>query len=165
MSGDGLPNVNMTENCPEIVHRILCDKLKLRLPVEDISSAYRIGRRPTTQGPDKRSLYVKLLNCDIKNSIITSCKKMKPDKLYINENLTPGRAKVMSMLRKMKREVPDRITGVGSRDGRVFAWLKPPNSSSPASRVSVGSLSDVEKLCGDFGLDMSDFRMNGQASR
>ena len=43
---------------------------------------------------------MKLANRELKNSIIMSSKKVKPIDLYVNENLTPTRAKIMSLIQK-----------------------------------------------------------------
>ena len=99
---------------------------------------------------------MKFKNKEEKQTILNNCKTMKPSNLYINENLIPGRARILTVLRRMRRERPSRLSAVGSRDGRVFAWVKPPNPASSAFRRIVSTMNEVEQLCGEFDLNFAD---------
>lgn len=81
---------------------------------------------------------------------------MKPADLFINGNLTPNRAKIVSTLRRIKREKPSHVSAVGSRDGRVFAWLKLPNSKASGVKRTFNSMKDVEKVCDDLNLNFAE---------
>ena len=56
----------------------------------------------------------------MKNDLLQACISGTPRDLYINESLTPGRAKVLFTLRLAKRRFPDKIAACGSHDGRVY---------------------------------------------
>ena len=143
ISGNSVPEVKTDENCPVMVQEILQNRVKYNVPLENIVTSYRIGRKPTNQIADKRNIYVKLANSELKNSIIMSSKKVKPIDLYVNENLTPTRAKIMSLIQKMRKENPSKLDGIGTREGRVYAWIKPPGPSFRNTKVFFDSITDI----------------------
>ena len=147
-SGQGIPEVTAGENCTAIVKDIVKNKLQLEIRVNDISTAHRLGKKVSNQQPDKRNIIIKLCRRDQKSDILNACRQLKPD-IYINESLTPIRGTIMYVLRKARRQFPRIITGCYSRDGRVFVWLRSPNSSPNDKdiRQSVNSRLKLEELC------------------
>ena len=141
-----------------MVQEILQNKVKYNVPLENIVTSYRIGRKPTNQIADKRSIYVKLANRELKNSITMSSKKVKPFDLYVNENLTPTRAKIMCLIRKMRKENPSKLDGIGTHEGRVYAWIKPPGPSFRNNKVFFDSISDIQEFCLKEGVEMPVYR-------
>lgn len=157
LSGNSLPAVREGESCGGLVSEIFKNQLKHVLLPGDIVESYRLGKKPASQTPDRRPILVKFNKREIKDTVLMNCKSVKPTNLYINENLTPMRAKILSLLRRLKREKPQRLAAVGSRDGRVYAWLKPPNPSAPNSKVFFNTLANVEKFCGDLEVNFNEF--------
>ena len=76
-----------------------------------------------------------------------SCRRVKPANLYVNEDLTQVRASILYALRQTKRRHPAKVRGCGSRDGRVFLLLTPPNPAEHSRRVFVDNLDRLEELC------------------
>ena len=72
-----------------------------------------------TDTSDRRNILMKLSNLDTKNDLILSCKRAKPNGLYVNEDLTPVRAKILYTIRQAKKKLPHKIAGHGSINGRV----------------------------------------------
>ena len=151
LSGDDLPPCETGEVTANICCDLIKEKIKVNLIPSDISISHRIGKKPVSQGPDRRSIMVKLCRRDVKTSLLDACRNLKPRNFYINESLTVTRSRIMFVLRKMKREKDSRVTGAFSRDGRVFAWAKHSPGSPPGSKnikIQVNTMTALE----DFSL-------------
>ena len=80
-----------------------------------------------------------------------SARRSKTD-LYVNENLTPLRSTILYVLRMAKRKFPSIITGCGSNDGSVYAFLKPLNSLAPDARdvrLKINNQSELKRFFAD----------------
>lgn len=147
-----VPEVREGENCKVVVRDMLKEKTKLSIKLDDISIAHRLGGKSKQQGPDRRSIIVKLCRRDLKTDILYACKEHRPP-FYVNENLTPIRNKIMYFLRQLKKKYPSKIHGCRSFNGNVTAFLPLPGSSSAAStermrtrRVMVNTRRSFEEL-------------------
>ena len=56
----------INEKCSNIVTSLLKNGVKLQLRPDDISTAPRIGKKPISHAPDKRSIIFKLWRRDLK---------------------------------------------------------------------------------------------------
>ena len=74
LSGTCVPEVTSGEICSNIVQKLVRDKLRIQLNDNDISVAHRLGKKPITQGPDKRGIVVKLCRRDTKRQILSEKK-------------------------------------------------------------------------------------------
>ena len=129
-SGTKVPNSTNGEDCKRVLQELVKSELKIELQPSDISTAHRLGRKPSTQGDDKRPIVVKLCRRDMKRELVFASKKLpRPASLYVNESLTPNRKTILFSLRQMRRNHPDVVKGCTSIDGRIFAFTKPPEGS------------------------------------
>ena len=149
ISGSAIPSVVPGESDGQAVVKVLKNLLKYEISPSEITKAYRVGSKSNTQAPDRRSIMVQLLTHDRKNDMLQACRKVKPPNLYINDDLIPIRSKIQYALRQIKKSRTDRIAYCGSWEGRVYIWLKPPNSSAPNQRVFINSIDRYRKLCSD----------------
>lgn len=152
-SGSDIPAATTGENCGQLICSVVEEKLKLSISASVISIAHRVGKMPITQGPDRRSIVVKLCRREIKRDILDACRKFKPTGLFVNESLTPVRSTIMYILRKAKREFPNKISGSNSVDGKVFVWVHPPNPNAPNarnSRMSVNTHLKLAQFCSNI---------------
>ena len=102
------------------------------------------------QGADKRNIMLKLCNSEIKKDILGACRGVKPLGLFINDDLIPSRATILFALRQAKKKFPSKIAAAcGSQDGRVFAFVKPPNPSAKNQKIFVNSMQKLEEFCSD----------------
>lgn len=150
ISGSGVPAVLAGENGVHVVCKLLKDVLKLEVPLSSISDAHRIGKKPINQQVDSRNILFQLARRDLKSDILKACKTVKPVSMFINENLTPTRSTIMYVLRRAKRQFPEKISGSSSRDGKVFVWLKPPNANAPDSKntkMAINSYHRLDEFC------------------
>ena len=161
LSGSDLPAVQVGELTTNVCCDIVKKKLNFNMNTTDISISHRIGKKPSAQGPDRRSLMVKLCRRDIKTTLLSACRDQKPTGFYINESLTVVRSKIMYVLRRMKKEENSRVTGAFSRDGRVFAWIKHAPGSPPGSRnikVPVNTVAALQEFSTQYmGKDVSNY--------
>ena len=145
-SGSAVPPVVNGEICANIVTDLAKDKLRMQIRDGDISTAHRLGKKPTTQGPDKRSIIVKLCRRDLKTEILQAKKNLvstRNSTLYINESLTPRRSTILYTLRRIKRTHPSVVVGCSSFDGRVYAYTKPaPTRSSAQTQDGESATAD-----------------------
>ena len=86
ISGNDIPSVNGSENCSGVVHNLMRNKLKLSISEENIYSAHRIGKPPTSQKPDKRNILVKMKSEEIVQEVVRCSKKIRPNSLFFSEN-------------------------------------------------------------------------------
>ena len=112
--------ITTNENVSTISAAIIKDKIKLDIPLSDISTAHRLGKLEQSN----RAIIVKLCRRDVKKSLFAACRLHKPANFFIRESLTPVRSSIAYALRRMKRQENSRVTGVSTRDGEVFAWIK-----------------------------------------
>ena len=114
LSGNGIPEATDGEIKSNVAINVFKNVLKLNVSPNDISTCHRLGRKPVSQGPDRRKnkIIVKLCRRDMKQELFGSCRKMKPRNVYINESLTKQRETIAYALRKMKHEHANVIKGV-----------------------------------------------------
>jgi len=158
ISGE-LPLVKTNENCSTIVRNLLRDGTSLNIAQHDISTAYRIGKKPSDPNqPDKRNICFKVCRRELKHDIKSACKQNKPT-FYINEQLTPTRTTIMYVLRKAKREFPNRILNARSTEGNITLALAADTPDSPPRRITVNSkrtLDDIlQKAIGKTSADFT----------
>lgn len=153
LSGPAVPTFQTGENCKNIVQQVLAQECRVNIQANDISTAHRLGKKNPSQLPDKRNIIVKFCRRDTKNEVFMSSKKQpKPVRLYVNESLTPQRAKIYKVLRMMRRSHPELIAGCSTFDGRVYAYTPTPSSSGEAQRDHrhlILTQDALEKFC-DF---------------
>ena len=120
-----------------------------------------MGKKPISQGPDKRQIIAKLCRRDLKPDIFHACKTIKPKDLFINEHLTPVRKTILYVLRSAKRRYGDLISGCNSIEGRVYVWLKPPHPNAPGAhdtRMLINNRDKLEKFCHEvLNTQLSEF--------
>ena len=116
---------NTGEKSEHVIRKLLNDKLKLKIQETDIASAHRIGKPPANNAPDNRhiTILVTLNRHDNKEEILAACKRHQPN-ISINEYLTPTRNTIFYVIRQLKKRFPQKVTGCGSKDGRVFIYIK-----------------------------------------
>lgn len=156
LSGPGLPSASDHENVQQIAEGMMRDKLRCKISSGDILSSSRVGRRPSTQAPDRRNILVRFRTNYIRDDIITSAKKTKPTGFFVNENLTPARSKILFYLRKAKRSFPNKVNACGSLHGRIFVWLRSSQASGKDYRLFINSTQELEdflKKNFDTGMD------------
>ena len=163
LSGNCIPEVTNGEICVNVVQKLVKDKLRIVLPQNEISVAYRLGKKPIVQGPDKRSLMVKLCRRDTKRDLLVasrnqpSASSSSSPPLYINENLIPKRRTILYALRNIKRSHPTLVAGCSSFEGRVYAYTNAPNASAVNAntrprnvRHLVNTHESLVNFCRDF---------------
>jgi len=167
VSGSEVPVVTDGEDTSKVFCTLIKNKVKLMFKPTDISVAHRLGKKPSTQAPDRRSIIVKLCRRELKNDLLQACRATKPAGLYVNESLTQIRSTALYGLRQAKRKFPEFISGCGSKDGRVYVFIKPPNPSTPLAKNSRMFINTREKfgdLCRDvLKCNPSDFTINWPA--
>ena len=146
ISGDKIPPASLGENSSHLVQKLVKDELKITLPADGISTAHRLGRKPTNQTVDKRSFIVKLVRRDLKHEIISASKKLpKASKLFVSESLTPPRRTLFYALRKMRQA--KMIKGCNTYEGRVYAYTAPRRPSDRDQRHLINSYEALQEFC------------------
>ena len=145
LSGTSIPIHATGENCNNLVRELVKTKLKIELPLTEINTAHRLGKKPLSQVPDKRNIIVKLCRRETKRQLIISSRNQPSSSslLYISESLTPRRSSILYALRRMKRTHPTLVTGCTSIDGNVYAFTNP---TSPGTRNVRHLLNDHDSL-------------------
>ena len=136
-SGTSVPEATNGEICKNIVKRIIEEKLKLKLSDADISVAHRLGKKPTSQAPDRRQITAKFCRRDIKRDILFAKKNIsnrsESSSLFINESLTPRRRSIFYSLRQMKKAHPTIISGCSTIEGKVCVYTRNPSDNLNSS--------------------------------
>ena len=150
ISGNEVPVENNNEDCTQIARNLIKNKLKYSLNENTQCTAFRVGKPPSTQKPDRRNILVKMENEDLVQDIVRTSKKVKPTNMYFSENLIPKRLAILQILRRLKRTHTANISGCSSVRGRIYAWIPPPRPDAPGARVSrilVNTRTQLEDFC------------------
>lgn len=157
LSGNEVPAASTDEDLIQTCIRTLKSKVNYSLSSNKIAAAFRLGKKPDTQAADRRSIMIKLHDNGVKRDVISSFKTLKPQGLYVNENLIQTRSTILYLLRAAKRKCPNKISYCGSQDGKVYILMTPPNPTARKQKVMVNSLATLELLYDkEFGLDSSE---------
>ena len=111
--------------------------------------------------PRPPNIYVKLVRRDLKKQLITASKRQNrnsPDKIFINDSLTPLRTAVFRTLQRIKRD-NDVIKGVSSVEGEVYAYTAAPAEHGARDRRTgprkdqrhrINSQDQLRHFCDEF---------------
>lgn len=146
ISGNSLPPCVLEENTTGVVCDLIKRELKYSLEPANICTSFRFGRKSPLQGPDRRSIRLKVIRPDVADDLLRSCKTVKPPGLYINEWLTPVRSRVLATLKQAKKRFPEIVSACGSRSGRVYVWIKSGSPNGKNSKIFI----DSERKLGEF---------------
>lgn len=147
LSGEEVTRYHESENCADIVRKVIKDNLHIELKPEDISVSHRLGRKSVAQGPDKRSITAKFCRRDLKREILLAARSQKPRECYINESLTPLRQKISAALRRAKKRPNSTVSGHLTIDGRIFAWAKSSTPGERNTRHCINTIPALEDFC------------------
>lgn len=147
LSGEAVSKVSPTDNLRDSVTNLLKSTVQYELKASELSSLFRLGKKPPPQSPDRRSILLNLQDEDTKRDILLACRRVRPKGLYANEDLTPHRASLLFAVRRAKKEANGKIAGCGSINGRIFAYLKPPNPEARQQRVFIDNFDRLRNLC------------------
>ena len=154
LSGPAIPVVTSGENCKVIAQEAIKRVCRVEIETSDISTVHRLGKKPTSQQPDKRSLIVKFCRRDTKNDIYRSSRNQpRPSQLFVNESLSPSRRKIYSALREMKKKNPNLVNGCSTFDGKVYAYTKVHSTNTQPQRDRRHLISDfdgLKKFCHEY---------------
>lgn len=146
LSGDAVSSSTAVENTSDAALNILKHKLKIEIKPEDISSAFRIGKKPMSQSPDKRNIVLRFTHVGLRNDVLVTARRVKPGGLYVNENLTPGRSTILYVLRRVKKSHPEKIDACGSHDGKIYVWLRSSTPNAKNSKIFINSENKLENF-------------------
>ena len=146
LSGSELPAASTSENATNVVCDLIRSKIGIVINPSEVSTAHRLGKKANSQAPDTRNIIVKFCRRDTKLDLQSACRRVKPKNLFINENLTPIRNSCLYGLRQAKKIFPSIVAGCGSMEGKVYAWVKPPNPNTPMARNTKVMINSVRKF-------------------
>ena len=162
-SGPNIPPSTPGENCANTVRSMLHSKFNIELPLANIVAARRLGsRNPSSQHQvDTRSLHATFVDLEKKKDVLISCKTSKVDGIFVREDLTSTRNTIMYILRRAKRDFPEKISGCTSRNGNVYVYLKGNSQNSSNNRsqgIRVNTFARLDKFCTEtLARPLSDF--------
>ena len=122
-------------------------KVNYELQTHNIVSSSRLSSRPSTQVPGRRKIVVKLIYNEARRDIVQACKLARPADLYINDNLSKNRSRILYALRQAKRRKPELLGGCGSQNGRFFVWIKAPDASTKNRKAYLNSWDKLSDFC------------------
>ena len=146
ISGLSLNPVSAGENCVDIAVDLFKQHLDLQdFSRNDVDIAHRLGK-PKTDGPDRRNIIVKLTRRENKHRILQACRRKKPQSLYVNESVSKSRSTIMYVLRKVKKDFPEKIGSAMTEDCNVRVLL--PSQEEPRRSVkhTVNTRRELEAL-------------------
>ena len=133
-----------TENCVDIVRKVVTDKLGVHLPAEMISVPHRLGTMPKT-GPDNRSIIFRLVRRDLKYSIFRACRTKKPE-FSINESVSPTRNTVQFVLRNARKLYPNKFGKNFTEEGNVRILLPKTDRSDQYEKRTINTKQALDEL-------------------
>ena len=131
------------ENTDNLVIKAMKDNLNIDINPMEISDSYRIGKLDTESPTQNRPIIVKLTRHSTRNKIYKAKKelKTKDTKIYVNEDLTPTKARFFKNVRDLKKE--RLIQRTWTSGGKVF--YLPNNEDIPKEIVSQAEVDDIRK--------------------
>lgn len=147
ISGKGVPVVLTGEDVRSVVKDVMKRHVNYELAPDSVTAAYRVGKKPINQAPDKRSILVEFRRKDIRDDLMRSIKMSKPDKIFISENLTPTRSAILFALRQARRRFPEKLMFCGSIGGRVYIWERAPGMTGKNTKIFINSMSTLKQFC------------------
>ena len=155
-----LPQPTQNEASDTLVRELLSRKFpSVNIDENDISVAHRlqpkrVNRDGTTPPPN---IVVKLVRRNLKLQLIKASRaqnKDVPDKIFVNESLTPQRNTVLQTLIKLKKEHKV-VKGVTSMQGDVYAYMEHPAVAGGDSaggrhrdtRHRINTVAQLKKFC------------------
>ena len=150
ISGSGIPKQTLNENCIESVRDLFQNKLKLLLPSTDIVSASRLGKlKPNDENQLPNSpILIKFNNLEVKNNIINACRTVKIN-FSASDDLNQEKRSILFVLRTAKLKRPQIVDGSFTKDGKIFAWIKPtsPDDGPRNRKILVNTLEKLRSFC------------------
>ena len=120
LTGKAIPIVITGENTRNVAQIAILKYLKIRVSLEDIVSAYRIGQKPLDK-EDTRPIAVKLNNIVLKKELIIASRKQNSEtSFYVNEKLSHSKRVLLFRLRQLKK--CGVIKGCCSYNGKIYAY-------------------------------------------
>ena len=166
-SGPNIPPSTPGEVCANTIRSMLQTKFQLEVPLTSIVAARRLGSRNPSSQPqaDKRSLLATFVDVEKRNDVLISCKRSRVDGIFVKEDLTSTRNSIMYILRRAKRDFPDKISGCSSRNGNVYVYVKgnSQNASNEnrSQRILVNTFARLDKFCTEtLARPLSDYCPN-----
>ena len=149
--------ISSSANPEQAVIDLFKCSMKYDLPRSDLLFVKKLGKKLTTESSVHCKLLIKVTNIELKKDLLISCKKVKPAGLYLNEDLTLTRSKILFALRKAKRYFPRKFAGYGSMNGSVYALVKPPNPAARNQRLYINNHLKLEDFCTrELGVSAAD---------
>ena len=74
LTGSALPAYSIGENCVNLTREIIKRDLKVELPVQEINTVHRLGKKLQTQANDKQPIILKLCRRDTKSQLISAAR-------------------------------------------------------------------------------------------
>ena len=157
------PGPDGVENCKQMVVNI-CRELHYNIPPNEISTAHRLKQHPDAALRGPPGIIVRFKDSDIRNDVLGLNSQMKGkhfwrcyniQRLYINEQLTPDKRKLMYETKFLTREL-FRI------HGKIYVWTYKGNIfirkgvyNAPRIKItSIDNLDDIRK--GTISLEPAD---------
>ena len=146
-SRNTLPRFTEGENAVNVAINLVRNNYNLNVNPQHISSANRMGKPPTDGSQDKRRLIVRLTNKVIKNEIMLTNVKNRIAGLFINEELTKPINELYYRIRKLRKENPDNIKILYTRDGVIKA-----KKTKEGTLYSISTNQELEDFLHKVGL-------------
>ena len=146
-SGSTIPAPNNSENCTQLVTGLIREHLQVSLQPTEISVCHRLPSRSNSDALKKHNIIVKFCRRSTKVDLLSSARKKKVPIFFINESLTPAAQTISYVLRKARREFPQKISGSTTYDGKNFVWVKPPNPNGKDIRHAIPTLERLDEFC------------------
>ena len=174
VSGD-LPQPAQNEDSQTVVRDLITQKFpSITITDHDISVAHRLQpKRANADGSTPPpNIIVKLVRRNLKLQLISASRsqnKEAPNKIYINESLTPQRSAVLKTLIKLKKEYK-LVKGVTSMQGEVYAYMEHPAAAGGEAaggrhrdtRHCVNTQAQLQKFCREHIKRSLDEILNGE---
>ena len=141
----GLPE-DTDEDTPKIIVQFFNEEMKTSITNIDLDNAHRLGRVNEINRTSPRDIIVKFTSYLKKEELMQKRSSLKRNpktsKIYINDDLTPTKAKIFHLTRLLQKE--KKIVNTWNRDGVTF--IKQSESSKPLPVKSVEQLDRIKQI-------------------
>ena len=125
LSGSAIPKTATHEDCYDVVQKMLSEKIGQNLTRGDIDVCHRLPSRKPEDDQIRKPIIVKLVRRETKHTLIKACRMKKPPNFFINESLSKTRSKILYVIRKVKKDFPDKISSYKTEDTNIRVYTPP----------------------------------------
>ena len=153
ISGPALPKSATNEDCYDVVTKLVATTGE-KITREDIDICHRLPSRNGEDDRNKKPIIAKFVRRETKHKILRACRIRQPKDIFFNESVSRTRSTILYILRRVKKDLPGRISSVKTEEGNVKVFTPPAQTGG----AYIGTVINTRCKLDDFLMTKFNFR-------